>query len=193
MPVAPIPNGAKKGDVAAVIRSMPDAPPNDIVVAAKEKGIVTTVAYVRWRRWADKRGKSAPKKPYPLDVPAMFGWPPPKISAGEDDDDAPVVPRDVPAMFGGPPPRISRDEDDDEEYTPRRRRATYATGVAKKEPSAVKAGRHREPSKAKGAAAATTEVAFSRALAAFVVDRGMARARAVVDDLEARLIAAAKG
>ena len=81
---------AKKGSVSAIIRSMPNAPTQHVVSAAKEKGIVTTSGYVRWRRWADGKGKATPRiktnkpTPSPKDLPAMFGGDPPRISGDED-------------------------------------------------------------------------------------------------------------
>lgn len=63
----------KRGEVAALIRSMPDAAPDRVVETARAHGIQTTVEYVRWRRWADGKGAAArkPRAKAPKDVPAM--------------------------------------------------------------------------------------------------------------------------
>ena len=159
---------------------MPDASPNQVVEAAKETGIETTAAYVRWRRWADRKALALA---VPADVPATFGGGHPRISDEYGDDG----PAEVPVRFRDPTRFFRKDHD-----VPTSRR-TMKKVPAEARPS-VPLGRARGTTKkavGSRAARATTDDELRKALGGFILEFGVARARDVLQQLESELLAAA--
>ena len=147
---------------------------------------MTTAAYVRWRRWADRKASAPRTLAVPKDVPAMFGGGPPAIS----DEYGVGLPNEVPAMFGDPTPAEDQNQD-----VPRSRRTTKRVPRAAATPS-VPQRRFRATTKVAAlsrTAGPTPDDAFRSALGAFIVEFGAARARAVLQQLESELLAATRG